>query len=150
MAHFIRIYLRPSVVNPAETLSAPAHNIRLHPHGLRPTRRARILRDTLRSLHDSGPPHRSPVLHRALMTDGLAPALAEKFHCPVGLDFGTNHPHEIALRIAPQLLTERDRRTQKRDHTRPRPRPTGRLLSLRITPSVLPPPSVHRSGLASS
>jgi len=84
------------------------------------------------------------------MADGLAPALAEKFHCPVGLDFGTNHPHEIARSIAAQLLTERDRRTQKRDHTRPRPRPTGRLLSLRITPSVLPPPSVHRSGLASS
>ena len=43
MAHFIRIYLRPSVVNPAKTLSAPAHNIRLHPHGLRPTRGTELL-----------------------------------------------------------------------------------------------------------
>ncbi len=84
------------------------------------------------------------------MADGLAPALAEKFHGPVGLDFGTNHPHEIALSIAAQLLTECDRRTRKRDYTRLRPRPTGRLLSLRITPSVLPLPSVHRSGLTSS
>jgi xanthine/CO dehydrogenase XdhC/CoxF family maturation factor len=27
----------------------------------------------------------------------------------VGLDFGSNHPHEIALSIAGQLLSERDR-----------------------------------------
>ncbi|MCX6954049.1 MAG: xanthine dehydrogenase accessory protein XdhC [Verrucomicrobia bacterium] len=52
---------------------------------------------------------KAAVLRRELVTDGLAPALAEKFHCPVGLDFGTNHPHEIALSIAAQLLTERDR-----------------------------------------
>ena len=52
---------------------------------------------------------KAAVLRRELIADGLAPALAEKFHCPVGLDFGTNHPHEIALSIAAQLLTERDR-----------------------------------------
>jgi xanthine dehydrogenase accessory factor len=51
---------------------------------------------------------KAAVLRRELIADGLAPALAEKFHCPVGLDFGTNHPHEIALSIAAQLLTERD------------------------------------------
>lgn len=54
---------------------------------------------------------KAAVLRRELVADGLAPALAEKFHCPVGLDFGTNHPHEIALSIAAQLLTERDRVT---------------------------------------
>ncbi len=52
---------------------------------------------------------KAAVLRRELIADGLAPALAEKFHCPVGLAFGTNHPHEIALSIAAQLLTERDR-----------------------------------------
>ena len=56
---------------------------------------------------------KAAVLRRELIADGLAPALAEKFHCPVGLDFGTNHPHEIALSIAAQLLTERDRRSRK-------------------------------------
>ena len=52
---------------------------------------------------------KAAVLRRELVAAGLAAALAEKFHCPVGLDFGTNHPHEIALSIAAQLLTERDR-----------------------------------------
>ena len=52
---------------------------------------------------------KAAVLRRELVAAGLAPALAAKFHCPVGLDFGTNHPHEIALSIAAQLLTERDR-----------------------------------------
>ena len=52
---------------------------------------------------------KAAVLRRELIDEGLAPALTGKFHCPVGLDFGTNHPHEIALSIAAQLLTERDR-----------------------------------------
>lgn len=56
---------------------------------------------------------KAAVLRRELVADGLAPALAEKFHCPVGLPFGTNHPHEIALSIAAQLLTERDRLGKK-------------------------------------
>jgi xanthine dehydrogenase accessory factor len=51
---------------------------------------------------------KAAVLRRELIADGLAPERAETFHCPVGLDFGTNHPHEIALSIAAQLLTERD------------------------------------------
>lgn len=52
---------------------------------------------------------KSAVLRRDLLESGIDPALAETFHCPVGLDFGSNHPHEIALSIAAQLLTERDR-----------------------------------------
>jgi xanthine dehydrogenase accessory factor len=52
---------------------------------------------------------KAAVLRRELVADGLAPERAEKFHCPAGLDFGTNHPHEIALSIAAQLLAERDR-----------------------------------------
>ena len=52
---------------------------------------------------------KAAVLRKELVADGLAPVRAKKFHCPVGLDFGTNHPHEIALSIAAQLLAERDR-----------------------------------------
>lgn len=52
---------------------------------------------------------KAAILRRELVADGLAAGLADTFHCPVGLDFGRNHPHEIALSIAAQLLTERDR-----------------------------------------
>jgi xanthine dehydrogenase accessory factor len=52
---------------------------------------------------------KAAVLRKEMIADGLPPERAAKFHCPVGLDFGTNHPHEIALSIAAQLLTERDR-----------------------------------------
>ena len=52
---------------------------------------------------------KAAVLRRELIAAGVPPERAEKFHCPVGLDFGTNHPHESALSIAAQLLTERDR-----------------------------------------
>jgi xanthine dehydrogenase accessory factor len=52
---------------------------------------------------------KAAVLRRELVAGGLSPERANLFHCPVGLDFGSNHPHEIALSIAAQLLTERDR-----------------------------------------
>lgn len=40
---------------------------------------------------------------------GLDPGLKEVFHCPVGLPLGSNHPHEIAISIAAQLIQMRDR-----------------------------------------
>jgi xanthine dehydrogenase accessory factor len=52
---------------------------------------------------------KAAVLRRQLISDGVPPERAAKFHCPIGLDFGTNHPHEIALSIAAQLVSERDR-----------------------------------------
>ena len=52
---------------------------------------------------------KAEILRRELAAEGVAPELAARFRCPVGLDFGTNHPHEIALSVAAQLLTERDR-----------------------------------------
>jgi xanthine dehydrogenase accessory factor len=52
---------------------------------------------------------KASVLRRELVAAGIAPERAATFHCPLGLEFGTNHPHEIALSIAGQLLTERDR-----------------------------------------
>ena len=57
---------------------------------------------------------KAAVLRRELIAAGLAPERAARFHCPVGLDFGSNHPHEIALSIAAQLITERDRRRPAR------------------------------------
>lgn len=33
----------------------------------------------------------------------------EAFYCPIGLDLGNNHPHEIAISVAAQLIQERDR-----------------------------------------
>lgn len=51
---------------------------------------------------------KAAVLRRELIAEGLPEAKVAQFHCPVGLDFGTNHPHEIALSIVAQMLTERD------------------------------------------
>lgn len=53
---------------------------------------------------------KAAILRREMIAGGLPAARAQDFHCPVGLPFGRNHPHEIALSIAAQLLTERDRR----------------------------------------
>jgi xanthine dehydrogenase accessory factor len=52
---------------------------------------------------------KAAVLRRELSAAGMSPENAAKIHCPIGLNFGTNHPHEIALSIAGQLLAERDR-----------------------------------------
>lgn len=56
-----------------------------------------------------GSDSKAEILRRELLVEGLDPALAATLHCPLGLPFGTNHPQEIALSIAAQLLTERDR-----------------------------------------
>lgn len=40
---------------------------------------------------------------------GLPDSAKEAFFCPIGLEFGSNHPQEIAVSIAAQLLQERDR-----------------------------------------
>jgi xanthine dehydrogenase accessory factor len=52
---------------------------------------------------------KAEILRRELIAGGLTPERAAQFHCPIGLPFGSNHPHEIALSIAAQLVTERDR-----------------------------------------
>jgi xanthine dehydrogenase accessory factor len=52
---------------------------------------------------------KAEILRREMTDAGLPRDRAAQFHCPVGLPFGSNHPHEIALSIAAQLLTERDR-----------------------------------------
>jgi xanthine dehydrogenase accessory factor len=39
---------------------------------------------------------------------GLPEELTKAFLCPVGLELGSNHPHEIAISIAAQMLQTRD------------------------------------------
>lgn len=46
-------------------------------------------------------------MRRGVAEAGLA-AQAEQFYCPMGLPIGTNHPSEIAISIAAQLLQVRD------------------------------------------
>lgn len=40
---------------------------------------------------------------------GLPHSCKEAFYCPIGLDIGNNHPQEIAISVAAQLIQERDR-----------------------------------------
>lgn len=39
----------------------------------------------------------------------LPSSCKERFYCPIGLDLGNNHPQEIAISVAAQLIQERDR-----------------------------------------
>ena len=56
-----------------------------------------------------GSDSKAAILRKEMIELGLDPKRAEQFYCPIGLKFGTNHPHEIALSIAAQLLAERDK-----------------------------------------
>jgi xanthine dehydrogenase accessory factor len=52
---------------------------------------------------------KAEILRRELISAGLPVERSRQFHCPIGLAFGTNQIHEIALSIAAQLLSERDK-----------------------------------------
>jgi xanthine dehydrogenase accessory factor len=47
-------------------------------------------------------------LKKAVIQSGIADQTFEKVHCPMGLEIGTNHPYEIAISIAAQLIQIRD------------------------------------------
>jgi len=49
-------------------------------------------------------------LRKDVLDAGLAEELTRAFFCPVGLQLGSNHPHEIAISVAAQMLQERDGR----------------------------------------
>ncbi len=49
------------------------------------------------------------VLLKELAAAGIADEQASSFHCPIGLDIGTNQPGEIAVSLVAQLIQERDR-----------------------------------------
>jgi len=50
------------------------------------------------------------VLRKDLAKLGIPPALAESFHCPMGLPIGNSTPAEIAISITAQLIGIRDRK----------------------------------------
>lgn len=52
---------------------------------------------------------KAKVLKRDLAAAGMPDEALEAFHCPIGLPIGSNHPGEIAVSIAAQLIQERDR-----------------------------------------
>jgi xanthine dehydrogenase accessory factor len=49
------------------------------------------------------------VLVKELISSGVDATRAEQFHCPIGLDLGTNQPGEIAVSVAAQLIQQRDK-----------------------------------------
>jgi len=74
----------------------------------RPVLQRALAERTFPYLGAIGSAAKASVLRRELIAHGLTPERAEKFFCPIGEDFGSNHPHEIALSIAAQLLKIRD------------------------------------------
>ena len=44
------------------------------------------------------------VLIRELVESGVPPDRVDSFRCPIGLDIGTNHPGEIAVSVAAELV----------------------------------------------
>jgi xanthine dehydrogenase accessory factor len=49
-------------------------------------------------------------LRQDIVAAGLPDELTRAFFCPVGLEVGSNHPHEIAIAITAQMLQKRDAR----------------------------------------
>lgn len=47
-------------------------------------------------------------LRQDVLDAGLPPEMTKAFLCPVGLEIGSNHPHEIAVSVAAQMLQVRD------------------------------------------
>jgi xanthine dehydrogenase accessory factor len=52
---------------------------------------------------------KSNILFKDIKEEGLPESSRDLFHCPIGLDIGTNNVHEIAISIIAQLIQERDR-----------------------------------------
>ncbi|HEY9678355.1 MAG TPA: XdhC family protein [Drouetiella sp.] len=52
---------------------------------------------------------KAATLVKDLAEANLPASYKDLYHCPMGLPFGSNHPQEIALSVAGQLLQERDK-----------------------------------------
>ncbi len=48
------------------------------------------------------------ILKRDIAEAGLPKEAEQAFHCPIGIELGTNHPYEIALSAIAQLIQQRD------------------------------------------
>jgi xanthine dehydrogenase accessory factor len=48
-------------------------------------------------------------LKKDVMEAALPAEAQNEFYCPIGLDIGTNHPQEIAISVAAQLIAVRDK-----------------------------------------
>jgi xanthine dehydrogenase accessory factor len=48
------------------------------------------------------------ILRRDIAEAGLPEEMKRAFHCPIGIDVGTNHPYEIALSTVAQMIQTRD------------------------------------------
>ncbi|PYQ50930.1 MAG: xanthine dehydrogenase accessory protein XdhC [Acidobacteria bacterium] len=53
------------------------------------------------------------ILRRDVAEAGLPIEAQSAFHCPIGIEIGTNHPYEIALSVIAQLIQTRDARSRK-------------------------------------
>jgi xanthine dehydrogenase accessory factor len=62
------------------------------------------------------------ILRRDVAEAGLPAAMQHAFHCPIGLEIGSNHPFEIAVSVVAQLIQIRDENRQKNDPSRAEPR----------------------------
>ena len=71
-----------------------------------------ILRELLRRpfpyIGVIGSKTKGAALRRTLSQEGFSPEACARFHCPMGLELGANHPQEIAISVAAQLLQQRD------------------------------------------
>ena len=99
--------------NPADLVpQIPAHALLLcltqgHAHD-RPVLHRALAERKFPFIGVIGSDAKAKILRREMTAAGLPAKRAKQFHCPVGLPFGTNNTHEIALSIAAQLLSERD------------------------------------------
>jgi len=53
------------------------------------------------------------ILRRDVAEAGLPIEAQRAFHCPIGIEIGTNHPYEIALSVIAQLIQKRDSLRQR-------------------------------------
>ena len=79
----------------------------------RPVLQRALAERTFPYLGAIGSAAKATILRQELVAHGLTPERATQFFCPIGEDFGSNHPHEIALSIAAQLLRIRDTLTTR-------------------------------------
>jgi xanthine dehydrogenase accessory factor len=55
-----------------------------------------------------GSDSKAVILRRDVAEAGLPAEMQRAFHCPIGLEIGSNHPFEISVSIVAQLLQKRD------------------------------------------